>query len=242
MGEKEEYKNFCLSDANWHTWSLKMKAFLLKNGWWDSAAALPIGMDRGADTIKAQAEMMLRVEDQFLSIVNDAQDAKAAWRDLRSAFETQGAARRVTLRKELNNIAKKKDETISQHIDRGKTLKNELSAAGLYVPEFEVVEALLMGLPEEYEVIRQIITSQDMTSISLSQLLSKLSAIESSRQKIKEAEAMALTAETRYKPLRDVECHYCHRMGQIARHCRKKQERQGHADALTSIAREAIAM
>jgi gag-polypeptide of LTR copia-type len=210
---------FRLTDENWPLWSRKMKHLLVLKGFWDATN------NRPTSSTKAQAEMLLRVSDHFVVTVDEATNASEAWEALKKIFESKGAARRVSLRLELNNIRLQSAESLAAYVARGQDLKNGLEAAGETVRDYEVVEALLMGLPQEYGVIRQILTNTDTTSMTFSELLSKLQATEASLKA--SGDPTVLVAKGNIK-----RCYCCGKKGHLARNCKDrktKDDRDGVA-------------
>ena len=224
---------FVLDENNWHTWSRKMKAYLIRHNWW-SPNQLPTD---GLHTNLAQAEMLLRVQDEFISLVDEAANAREAWVNLRSAFEKTGAAQRVRLRAEMNALRMAKHETITAYIDRAKLLRKDLLAAGSQVEDFEVVEAVLMGLPKEYDVIRQILISANDTDITLTELRAELAAREAQLEKQGQDEVTALMSASKGKDTRT--CYHCGKKGHIARNCWEKTKQRDAASMLAVRDRDA---
>lgn len=221
---------FVLNDTNWHSWSVKMKALLLKRGYWDIQTRLPYDVSHPEETAKAVAEMLLRVEDHLLTIVDEAHDASQAWHALQSIFLSQSVNRRVALKKELNTMRKQAYETMAQYVDRGQKLRTELRAAGLTVAEFEVVEALIVGLPKDLDVSKTVLMNQDTTTMSLAWLRNKLAAMETHDDA---EDAMVLYARMKPKQRSNNRvkeerlCYYCHKPGHIAANCRLRKQEEG---------------
>lgn len=210
-----------------------MKAVLLKKHCWDIQARLPYDASQPEKTAAAVAEMMLRVEDHLIPIIDEATDARRAWCALQEVFMAHSATRRAALKTELSKMQKENTETMSQYVDRGQKLRTELVAAGLTVAQFEVVEALILGLPKTFEISKTVLMNQDTTVMSLPWLRNKLTAIET-HEDAEEAVALAAAAKKKFKGKhakfgKEKECYYCHKMGHIAANCRERLQAESEA-------------
>ena len=172
-----------LGSDNYGTWSLYMKALLVKKGLWNATNPAPtVGADgQPAEPVpvdpsqsdQAIALIMLNVKEEHLHTVANATSARIAWTALENIFKSKSAARLLHLRRALNTLKKEKNETLPQYVARAKVLRSDILAAGQQVSEEELASCLLNGLPKQYDTIVEVL-SNTLSSLTLDSILPKL--------------------------------------------------------------------
>ena len=230
-----------LNDSNYATWAARMECHLVNAELWAA-----VGTAEHRASAKAKAQIGLCVEDRYLSLVMGSDSAKDAWDALKGVFAAQSSARKLALKKDLNNLRLAAEESTSAFMARAKALGEAMAAAGYELPDEEVVMSLLAGLPEDYDML---VTTLTMRGGELSleevqtallqyeqQLLARKARAEASgASSSKGATARAYMADgSRQKrggrgSKASIECYYCHKLGHIAAECRKRihDERKG---------------
>ena len=146
---------------------------------------------------------------------------------------------------QLNDMIKHPFESMAQYVDRGRTLQNALQGAGSQTTEADIVEALLMGLPKAYDVTRSVLLAQDTSQMTLATLRTRLQQCEAEDEREGTEDVQALYAKLkkqkgynrRSNGMADIDCHFCGRLGHIARHCaEKKKKKREIADREASVA------
>jgi len=107
------------------------------------ADGTPVG-----DSLKALALIGLNVKEHHLSTLDACTTAKEAWTKLESTYKAKTMARRLQLKRELNNLKKGTSEPLPKYISRVRTIWNDLKASGHDIKESEVVLNVLAGLPK----------------------------------------------------------------------------------------------
>lgn len=192
---------------------------------------------------KAKALFVFNVDDDHASIVKAATSAKEAWEALRDMHQAKSFARRVYLKRELNNLRLKDSERLEGLFGRARTLGSDLKGCRVeddiekkkiyeQLIDEDVVLAILTSLPPAYNGLVQALTAFDYEG-DLQHLFGKLSAVEAtlttSRNK-EEGEVQAFMTyaggrNSRRAPSgsrEDIECFYCGKRGHLKAHCRKR--------------------
>ena len=174
-----------LTHANYDSWSFRMMMLLVDRDLWEIVSGeetLPGNATEEKKrqfkrrSQKAMALIGLHVGDEFLPHIVDAKEPKLLWKKLEKFYSEQSQAQRIQLRRQLQQICMRSEETTSEYVKRLRSIAHRLSAAG-YVPgEDKQVCALLNRLPEAYATLVTVLESQTkelQTSSVITQLLLK---------------------------------------------------------------------
>eukprot|EP00644_Phytophthora_capsici_P019050 jgi/Phyca11/133206/e_gw1.358.9.1 len=119
---------------NFHTWKFKMRMVLEERDLWESRKALAI--------------ICLAMEDSQLPLVRSANDAYDAWSRLEGHFEKKSLANKLFLRRRFFTTVMVEGDDVLEHINKIKTLAEQLDAVGAPVSEDDLVITLLASLNE----------------------------------------------------------------------------------------------
>lgn len=111
---------------------------------------------------KAHALITLYLKTMHLSTARQCKTAKELWNTLNESYKKKGVARRLQLRRELNELSLGPSETLTSYFDRAKTIRDDLAAIGAEANEEDVVKALLNGLTREYDMLVTIFETQEV--------------------------------------------------------------------------------
>jgi len=216
-----------LGDSNYATWAARMECHLVNAELWAA-----VGTAEHRASAKAKAQIGLCVEDRYLSLVMGSDTAKDAWDALKAVFAAQSSARKLALKKDLNNLRLAEKETTSVFVSRAKALGEAMAAAGYELPDEEIIMSLLAGLPEDYDMLVTTLTmrggelSLEETQTALlqyeQQLLARKARAEASSAGIRKDAARTYMADGRRQKRggrgskSSIECFYCHKLGHIA--------------------------
>ncbi|XP_052477940.1 uncharacterized protein LOC128033810 [Gossypium raimondii] len=110
---------------------------------------------------------------------------KQAWDKLKEEFMGSDKTRQqqvINLRREFENLKMKESKTIKQYSDRIMATVNNIRLLGEDFSDSRVVEKVITTLPERFESkISLLEDSRDLTTISLSELVNSLYALEQRR-------------------------------------------------------------
>ncbi len=165
-----------LDVENYPTWSIRMKYALVNKGLWKAVSA-EVEVDVDVDQ-KAIALIGLFVKDHHLATLEECKSAKEAWQRLERVYQSKSNARKLQLKRELNQLKKESGEPLTKFVARAKALRDQLCAAGLDVKSEEVTWAVLAGLPKEFDVVVTVLqTAEELQDLDV--ILAKLLAVES---------------------------------------------------------------
>ncbi|KAG2974578.1 hypothetical protein PC118_g14432 [Phytophthora cactorum] len=149
--------------TNFHTWKFKMQMVLEERELWEvtSGEVKLEHCQTAADQAlfrkksrKALAIVCLAMEDSQLPLVRSAKDAHDAWSRLKGHFEKKSLANKLFLRRRFFTTMMDEGDGVLEHINKIKTLAEQLDAVGAPVSEDDLVITLLGSLSESREPTR----------------------------------------------------------------------------------------
>jgi hypothetical protein len=204
-----------LSDSNYFTWKVRMGDYLTIK---DCADAI---FDANhAQSAKALAFIRSNVEDQYLSIIRQLDNAQEAWDALEAVFQQRSSASLLHLMRDLSKLKMEASESVSAYIGRARTLLNQLSAAGSDLEEGDIVPNVMSGLPAEYSMLVTVLENNDVAP-TLNDLLAKALVVEQ-KNKVGSGETFRATA---FKAaVFGGKCWKCGERGHLQRYCRSNSQ------------------
>ncbi|KAG2758708.1 Retrovirus-related Pol polyprotein from transposon TNT 1-94 [Phytophthora cactorum] len=148
--------------TNFHTWKFKMQMVLEERELWEvtSGEVKLEHCQTAADQAlfrkksrKALAIVCLAMEDSQLPLVRSAKDAHDAWSRLKGHFEKKSLANKLFLRRRFFTTMMDEGDGVLEHINKIKTLAEQLDAVGAPVSEDDLVITLLGSLSESYQFL-----------------------------------------------------------------------------------------
>ena len=97
---------------------------------------------------KTYTTICLSLGDNQLSLVRSAQTAREAWQKLESHYETKSLANKLFLRKQYFSATMSEGETMMEHINKMRSLAEQITSVGAQVSDDDLVATLLCSLPE----------------------------------------------------------------------------------------------
>ncbi|XP_023247240.1 uncharacterized protein LOC111643506 [Copidosoma floridanum] len=138
---------------NYHTWAIAMKAYLRLDDLWDTVEA-PTGGSLSTDAkkiVKAHSRLILAIEPQLYTHVQQADSAKEVWKKLKDAFADDGVMRRVSLFNEFISTTLENCASVEEYVHKVITCAHKLENAQMTIPDEWLAFILLTGLPEAYK-------------------------------------------------------------------------------------------
>lgn len=157
---------------NFHLWKFKMQLVLEEKELWDivigneckpeaptsSTKEQAAGEVSSTPSIvsfqkrerKAMATICLSLADNQLSLVRSATTAKGVWQCLVSNYEVKSLSNKLFLRKKYFTSTMSVGDTMMVHINKMRSLAEQLAAVGAPVTEDDQVATLLCSLPESF--------------------------------------------------------------------------------------------
>uniref|UniRef100_A0AAV1VH23 DUF4219 domain-containing protein n=1 Tax=Peronospora matthiolae TaxID=2874970 RepID=A0AAV1VH23_9STRA len=159
--------------TNFHTWKFKMQMVLEEGDLWDVVSG-EVKLEHCVSTLgqstfkrnsrKAMAIICLAMEDSQLPLVRSAENAYDAWSRLDGHYEKKSLVNKLLLRRRFFTTMMGEGGDVLEHINKLKTLAEQLDAVGAPVSEDDLVITLLASLSESY---RFLITALESRSDSL---------------------------------------------------------------------------
>ncbi|KAG6590559.1 gag-pol polyprotein [Phytophthora cinnamomi] len=216
--------------TNFHTWKFKMAMVLEERDLWEVTSG-EIKLEHCATTLdqttfkrksrKALAIICLAMEDSQLPLVRSAKDAYDAWSKLEGHFEKKSLANKLFLRRRFFTTMMAEGDDVLEHINKIKTLAEQLDAVGAPVSEDDLVITLLGSLSESYQFL---ITALESRADSLSWELVTARLLHEDMKRKEQAQGRQATAN------KASACHYCGEQGHWIAKCpvriRENAERQ----------------
>ncbi|KAF1316242.1 Integrase catalytic core protein, partial [Globisporangium splendens] len=158
--------------TNFHTWKFKMQMVLEERELWEVVSGemklehCQTESDQAVyrkKSRKALAIICLAMEDSQLPLVRSASGAHDAWSKLEAHFEKKSLANKLFLRRRFFTTMMEDGDDVLQHINKLKTLAEQLDAVGAPVSEEDLVITLLGSLSESYQFLITALESRSDT-------------------------------------------------------------------------------
>ena len=227
---------------NFSLFKFKMEMILDEKDLWDLVEGTEIAPPTGSDeklilAFKKRERTAFRIlcthlVDAQLQHVKSCKGAAEAWKTLRGIHETKGLANILFLRRKFFTIKMQESDDLLQHINKVKTLVDQLEALDVAVTEGDIVMTLLESLPSSFENLIVAMETKDIKELTLTYVTSRLMH-EVTRKKENQNVAMDNTAliahhhksggggessNARGEPL---QCFNCGQPNHLARNCWK---------------------
>lgn len=164
-----------------------MRMILIDYGLWKCA----IGQDQDVDRdSRALAKICLVVKPICVSHIRGAMTARQAWESLEKAFQNSGLSRSLTLKRKLYRTRYEDYSSMGEYVSAVLSLVHQLADIKKVIPDDEVGELLLSGLPDSFEslISRFAATHTEVKSEEVQKLLLE----EECRRELKRTDAALL--------------------------------------------------
>ena len=160
--------------TNYHKWKFKMQMVLEERDVWKVVSGevkleqCQVPTDQALfkkKSRKAFAMICLAMEDSQLPLVRSASGANDAWSRLEEHFEKKSLSNKLFLRRRFFTAKMDEGDDVLSHINKMKTLAEQLDAVGAPVSEDDLVITLLGSLSESFAFL---ITALESRADSLS--------------------------------------------------------------------------
>jgi len=158
--------------TNFHNWKFKMQMVLEERDLWEVASGA-VKFEHCTSTLdqatfkrksrKALAVICLAMEDSQLPLVRSASGAHDAWSRLEGHFEKRSLANKLFLRRRFFTTMMDEGDDVLAHINKVKTLAEQLDAVGAPVSEDDLVITLLGSLSDSYQFLITALESRSDT-------------------------------------------------------------------------------
>ncbi|RDX93346.1 hypothetical protein CR513_24405, partial [Mucuna pruriens] len=230
-----------LNGTNYHLWKRKMKdlLFVKKMHLLVFAAQKPESMSNEEWDFEHQQVcgfIRLFVDDNVYNHIASEIDAKTLWEKIESLYASKCGNNKLFLLNSIVSLKLKEGTSLSDHLNEFQGIIDQMSRMGIKF-EDEILRLLLLNsLPESWDTFKISITNSVPNGVVSLQMVKGSVLNEEMRRKAqgsssqpevlvtenrgrsqkKEREKSRSKSKSRYK---NVECHYCHKIGHIQKHC-----------------------
>jgi transposase InsO family protein len=185
------------SGENYEFWSIKMKTLFTSLELWDmvetefedpestenfTVAQMKEFKEKRSKDAGALGLIQRGVADSIFPRIMRASKAKQAWEILQQEFQGDEKVRSVklqNLRRDLENMRMKDDETIDEFSSRFVEVVNQMKSYGEEIKDKKIVEKVLISLTEKFDPIVAVIEeTKDFSKLSVQELMGSLKAYE----------------------------------------------------------------
>uniref|UniRef100_A0A5B7B4M6 Retrovirus-related Pol polyprotein from transposon TNT 1-94 n=1 Tax=Davidia involucrata TaxID=16924 RepID=A0A5B7B4M6_DAVIN len=182
---------------NYDFWCVKMKTIFLSLDLWEFVEKGYADSDSSTSLTEAQQQQLKvkqqkdasalskiqqGVSDSIFPRIMGATRAKEAWDILQQEFQGNLKVRAIklqTLRRELEIMKMKENETLNEYSSRVTELVNQMKTYGETLSDQKIVEKILISLPEKFNPIVSIIEeTKDISKLSIQELMGSLKSYE----------------------------------------------------------------
>lgn len=148
--------------SNFHTWQIKIKCHLMKEGLWDVVhRAAPEDSDieqvityvSTAKNDKAYAIILLGLGDDYIHHISDIQSASRAWITLDTLFGPRSKNSKIALMISFFDLHMQVGATIASHVNYLRSLMVQLASVKSPISEDIAIAVLLKSLPNTYDTL-----------------------------------------------------------------------------------------
>ena len=233
------------SGENFSCWKFRMTHVFKAAGLWDIVSGDEVcpEKEKGEEkkvflrrSSKAYAILSSAVSTQILIGFQDCDDVATAWKRLCETHEQKAMVNKLYLRRQFFNSKMSPGSTMMEFVNQVRSLALNLKAIGVKLEDSDIIEQLLSGLPEEYEIPA---TTLDGSPLKVDDLVARLLAEEKRRLErcsTSTSDSVALFTKRRewpsgnkqlnenFTPRNDFLCYKCRKPGHIARNCTRRKK------------------
>ena len=204
-----------LSSDNYYAWKFDMKMSLIGRDVWDIVTGDEI-LEEGATQKEersfrkrenqALSMICLNVSQEIKIYVRSAKSSKEAWDILANHFEEKTLSKKIMYRRQLYNEKVSDDKSdMIQHINKIKTIAENLEALDDRVSEKDLVMILLSSLPSSYNNLITTLESLDEERLTWDYLRDRiLTEFERKKETRSEATEMKMRCCVVVEIIRDI--------------------------------------
>lgn len=147
-------------NTNYSVWSFKMRNVMTREDTWKLVEP-PAGTVAPTDPAelaalriqknKALTTIGLSVRDNVIPYIANITEPDVCWATLKNLYANSTNSRKLMLRRRLTNLKLEEGSSMTQFLQHLKELINELACVGEIISDNQIVEHVLMALPESYE-------------------------------------------------------------------------------------------
>ncbi|XP_015437625.1 PREDICTED: uncharacterized protein LOC107192803, partial [Dufourea novaeangliae] len=155
-----------LCNNNYESWKIQIKSILRLNELWGyvNGTIIKTGENDAGWIVKDEKALDLIILSLHKSQFNHVKRVEAsleAWEALKKVHESKGPMKQCVLFKQLYRMRKESNQSMAQYIDDFVDKLEQLTEAGIKLPDTVIPIMLLFSLPSQYETFCVAIESRE---------------------------------------------------------------------------------
>ncbi|KAB0793564.1 hypothetical protein PPYR_13184 [Photinus pyralis] len=220
--DQVNFNTIKFTGENWSTWKFQTRILLQSKGLYQITAGevkKPTENDKDwyEKDAKAQAVIVLRMEEQPLTHILSCTTAAEMWEKLMSIYEKKSQVSIHLLQQKFFALEFKHNEGAAGFISQLEEIKSTLKQLGEDLSEKMVITKILMSLPDNLKHFVSAWESTASDNQTLMELTSRL-LIEEERLNKSESTVALMTNK------REIKCFSCGRHGHVQKYCRANRD------------------
>lgn len=138
---------------NWSTWKVGARAHLITKNHWQYVGeqlATDASAEKKLGDAKTLAEIILMVDSNIYTYLQDCETANDGWDALVSAFEDKGVTRKVALLKQWVSLQLNECESMQNYVERSFSLYSKVKTAAFDINDTVAGSMMLCGLTDQF--------------------------------------------------------------------------------------------
>lgn len=212
------------SGEGFHTWQVLVKYKMMSKGFWPLISGTKI-IDRAKaedveDDERAQAIIMLHLDEALIHHVDQLPTAKEKWDELDKLYGASGKNSKISLKIEFFSLELKEGDAIGAFISHMKGLMAQLASVNARMDEDDAVAVLLKAVKKVYPTL--VTTLKNIPNPTLEGVIQSC-LDEEKRPKGAAESSNATTSSTNEQALSHqvvkIKCAHCKKVGHLASNC-----------------------
>lgn len=182
-GGSISYQVPVLTPTNYPVWAVKVKSIMDAHGIWETVEPRVLGEEPDPKKKKQALAFLFQAipEDMVLQMASYT-DPKQVWDGLKTRYlgvDRVRAARRATLKRELESLRMKEGETVDDFVTKLTGLALKARTLGYELEEAELVKRLLDSMPKSFlQIVASIEQCFELDSMLFDEAVGRLKAYE----------------------------------------------------------------
>jgi hypothetical protein len=182
-GGQMAYQVPVLTPINYPVWAVKVKSIMDAHGIWETVDVRVLGEEADPKKKKqALAFLFQAIPEEMVLQMASYTDPKQVWDGLKTRYlgvDRVRTARVATLKRELEGLRMKEDETIDNFVTKLSGLASKARSLGYEIEEGDLVKKLLDSMPKSFlQIVASIEQCFELDSMLFDEAVGRLKAYE----------------------------------------------------------------
>ncbi|RVW99707.1 Retrovirus-related Pol polyprotein from transposon TNT 1-94 [Vitis vinifera] len=236
-----------LDGDNYETWAVRMTVHLQALDVWEAVeenyevpplganptvAQMKLHKERRTRKAKAKACLFAAVSPSIFIKIMKIDSAAEIWEYLKEEYKGDERIKNMQVMNLIREFEMKKmreSDAVKDYAAQLLSIADKVRLLGKEFSNEKIVQKILVTLPEKYEAtISSLENSKDLSTISLTELLHSLEAVEQ-RRLMRQGDTAEGAFQARMQKNADVKCNKCGKQGHVERICKNQQQEETNA-------------